>query len=305
MKELENCIICPHECRVNRICGQLGYCGSDAEYNIGTICLHQGEEPAISGKKGICNVFFTGCNLQCLYCQNYQISHKKSRIENQKYTLDKAVNEIVHFLNQGIEAVGFVSPTHFTPHIKAIIGELHVQGYYPAIVYNTNGYDKVDTLKTLEGLIDVYLPDFKYLNSLISKSFSDAGDYPEVAMKAITEMYRQKGNSVVLNDNGQALTGLVIRHLVLPGLVNESIKILRWIATALSTSVYISLMSQYYPTIWVSNHPTLGRMLTEAEYKQVVEALEELGFYNGWVQELKSAHTCNPDFTKDYPFNSY
>jgi putative pyruvate formate lyase activating enzyme len=305
MDVLENCVICPRECRVNRIARQLGCCGCDAEYHIATICLHQGEEPVINGKKGICNVFFSGCNLRCSYCQNYQISRKTDKTETRKYTLKKAVGEIVYYLDQGIEALGFVSPTHFTPHVKAIIKELHSQGYHPVTLYNTNGYDKVDMLKTFEGLIDVYLPDFKYMNPLVAKNYSDAEDYPGIAMKSITEMYRQKGNSVVINENGQAVTGLIIRHLVLPGLVNDSIAILTWIARNLSTSVYISLMSQYYPTIHVSNHPTLGRRLTAEEYNFVVESMEELGFYNGWIQELKSAHLYNPDFTNNTPFKTY
>jgi putative pyruvate formate lyase activating enzyme len=302
MNEFANCAICPRECRVNRVAGQLGYCRCDAGYHIATICLHQGEEPAINGENGICNVFFNGCNLRCSYCQNYQISHKTDKTEMIKYSSEKAVREIIYYLEQGIEAVGFVSPTHFTPHVKEVINKLHVKGHHPIIVYNTNGYDKVDTLKELEGLVDVYLPDFKYMNPQIAKSYSDVDDYPGIAMKSIAEMYRQKGNSVVINDNGQAVTGLIIRHLVLPGLINDSINILTWIARNLSPSVYISLMSQYYPTIHVSNHPILGRILTAEEYNLVVDSMEKLGFYNGWIQELKSTRLFNPDFTRDTPF---
>jgi putative pyruvate formate lyase activating enzyme len=289
---------------VNRNAGQLGYCGSDAAYNISSICIHRGEEPPISGDKGICNIFFTGCNLQCLFCQNYQISRRKGRIKDTNYTLKKVTDVIIGYLKQGIEAVGFVSPTHYSLHVKAIIKRLNRLGFKPVTVYNTNSYDKVEILKSFEGSVDVYLPDFKYFNPSIAQRFSDATDYPEAAKKSILEMYRQKGSTVVLNDNGQAVTGMIIRHLVLPGQVKDSIKILKWIASAISTSVNISLMSQYYPTACVANHPVLGKNLSSEEYQEVLDAMEYLGFKKGWVQHHESADNYNPDFTKGYPFDN-
>ena len=302
MKELDNCRLCPRECGADRNAGQLGYCGSGPGYNIGSVCIHQGEEPPISGNNGICNIFFTGCNLQCLFCQNYQITRRKVRIEDNKYTLEKLTDIIISYIKQGIEAVGFVSPTHYSPHVKAIINRLNKLGYSPVIVYNTSGYEKVEMLKSFEGLIDVYLPDFKYFNPYISERFSDSRDYPEMVKKAIAEMYRQKGSTLVLNDKGKALTGMIIRHLVLPGQAQDSISILKWIAAELSSSVSISLMSQYYPTACVVNHPVLGKRITTEEYQEVLEAMEDLGFFKGWIQQYDSADNYIPDFTFDHPF---
>jgi putative pyruvate formate lyase activating enzyme len=219
-------------------------------------------------------------------------------------TLEEVTDAITTILDQGIEAVGFVSPTHFTPHVKAIIARLNRLGYQPVTVYNTNGYDKAEVLQSLEGMIDVYLPDFKYLDPSTAGAFSDAPDYPEVVQKSIREMYRQKGSTIVLNHDGQAVTGMIIRHLVLPGHAEESIRILEWIASELSTSVRISLMSQYYPTICVAGHDVLGRKVMAEEYRQVAEAMEKLGFYNGWIQYPESAEFYNPDFSMDHPFES-
>ena len=302
MKELDHCMICPRYCGVNRNMGKLGYCRTDAGYHISSICLHRGEEPVISGANGICNIFFSHCNLQCIYCQNFQISRNKGLAEETIMTLDEVVKNVIAWLNQGAEAVGFVTPSHFVPHVRAIIEKLHSRGFYPVTVYNSNGYDTVESLRSLEGLIDVYLPDFKYASDSLSKSFSDASDYPGVARKAIAEMYRQKGSSVIVSDNGQAVNGLIIRHLVLPGQTDDSIAVLKWISEELSPSLHISLMSQYYPTSCMINHPQLNRRITEEEYALVEKAMEDLGFYNGWIQEMTSAHTYKPDFLKEESF---
>ncbi len=302
MKELDHCIICPRICGVNRNKGELGYCRNDAGFHIGSICLHSGEEPVISGKKGICNIFFSRCNLQCIYCQNYQISRNRGMIEDTKMTLTEIVDTIAHYLDMGAEAVGFVTPSHFVPHVRAIIHALHTEGMHPVTVYNSNGYDSVESLRTLEGLIDVYLPDMKYLDPEVSEEYSGAADYPEVARKAILELYRQKGNSVIVSESGQAINGMIIRHLVLPGHADDSVAILQWIAAELSPAVHISLMSQYYPTTCVASHPVLYRTIKEEEYDYVVQAMKELGFYRGWVQESGSSHTYNPDFRNEHPF---
>jgi putative pyruvate formate lyase activating enzyme len=175
-------------------------------------------------------------------------------------TLDQVVDAVTAILDQGITAVGFVTPTHYIPHVREIIGALHKRGYRPVTVFNTNGYDKSESIRKLEGLIDVYLPDMKYADAAIARQFSDAADYPEAAKKAIREMYRQKGNTVIFDENGQALTGLIVRHLVLPGQEQDSISILRWLSEKLSPSVYISMMSQYYPTSCLRS-PGPGRRL--------------------------------------------
>lgn len=299
---LDHCNLCPRNCGVNRNAGQLGYCGSDAGFNVGSICIHHGEEPVISGPRGICNVFFTRCNLHCQFCQNYQISRRRGAVESTSYTLEEITRTIIRFLDRGIDAVGFVTPTHYTPHVKAIIKRLNSLGYRPVTVYNSNGYDKVEILRDFEGIIDVYLPDFKYFDPELARKYSDAEDYPLAAREAITEMYRQKGSTMVLNDDGQAVTGLIIRHLVLPGHAKDSLQILHWIAAELSNSVSISLMSQYYPTACVANHPELGRRLSPQEYNEVLQAMEKLGFMKGWIQHPESADSYAPDFRHDHPF---
>ena len=190
LEELKDCALCPRECHVNRWESANGICRSDASFNIASICIHKGEEPVISGPNGICNIFFTNCNLQCIYCQNHQISDVLIARQSFRMELKDIVKEITAILDRGINMVGFVSPSHFIPQMKVIIQALKEKGYSPVWVYNTNAYDKAATLKSLEGLIDVYLPDFKYMDPLLARSFSKAGDYPEAATSAIREMYR-------------------------------------------------------------------------------------------------------------------
>lgn len=282
--------------------GEKGICGSGAGFNISSICIHKGEEPAISGEKGICNVFFSRCNLACVYCQNYQISCNHGEVNDQEMQLDDIIDTIKGFLIQGCHAVGFVSPSHYIPHVKAIIETLRLQGYNPVFVYNTNGYDKVEEIRDLEHYIDIYLPDFKYSDNNLARKFSKVPDYHQIALAAIKEMYRQKGSTLVMNDDGYAEKGLIIRHLVLPGHIENSLKALNDLAD-ISTSLAISLMAQYWPTPAVQHHPTLGRTLSADEYEIVKTELERLGFYKGWVQEIESSGNYKPDFESDNPFS--
>jgi putative pyruvate formate lyase activating enzyme len=208
----------------------------------------------------------------------------------------------VKILSEGVPAVGFVSPSHVVPQVKAIIRGLNSRGYKPVTVYNTNGYDKLETIHSLSGMIDVYLPDYKYVTKEIAASYSDAFDYPEIALRAIKEMYYQKGSSLAIDDNGRAENGLLIRHLVLPGHAEESKKVLSTLAEELSPGIHISLMSQYHPTPGVKNHPLLHRSLYEEEYDEVVKEMEDLGFRNGWVQDVNSNQNYRPDFSKENPF---
>ena len=299
---LENCTLCPRECRVNRFRGEAGYCGIDAGLNIASVCIHRGEEPSISGTSGICNIFFAGCNLHCIYCQNHEISRPGSILWNTEMDLHTVLDRIEELLSKGITTVGFVSPSHVAPQVKAIIKGMNSRGLKPITVYNTNSYDKLETIRSLYGLIDVYLPDYKYVTSEIATEYSDAFDYPAVALKAIKEMYYQKGSTLRVDENGLAENGMLIRHLVLPGYVEESKNVLRAIAEELSSSVHLSLMSQYQPTSVVRNHPVLNRSLYKAEYEAVVEAMEDLGFRNGWVQDMDSNQNYQPDFSKENPF---
>ncbi len=298
---LENCTLCPRECGIDRFEGGSGYCGTDGGFNIASVCVHRGEEPVISGSNGICNIFFRGCNLRCIYCQNHEIS-RVTFDDRREPDLAVIIEQVTEILEQGVTAVGFVSPSHVVPQVKVIIEALHTKGYDPVIVYNTNSYDKVDTIGSLEGMIDVYLPDIKYVTPHISAEYSDASDYPAVALKAVKEMYYQKGSTLRTDDRGRAESGLLIRHLVLPGHSEESKLVLKTIAEEISTGVTISLMSQYHPTPQVINHSTLGRSLCREEYESVVETMEDLGFRNGWTQDMDSYLNYRPDFSRDHPF---
>jgi len=299
---LVSCIICPRDCAVDRLHGETGVCGSNAAFNISSICIHHGEEPVISGVNGICNVFFSRCNLSCVYCQNYQISCNHGKVNEHEMQLDEIVDSIIKLLDQGCHAVGFVSPSHYIPHVKAIIESLRLSGRNPVFVYNTNGYDKVEEIRKLESYIDIYLPDYKYSDNQLARQLSKVADYQQVAFLAIKEMYRQKGSTLVMNENGYAEKGLIIRHLVLPGNIENSLNVLRDIAD-ISTSIAVSLMAQYWPTPVVAHHPTLGHTLSAGEYEIVKAELESLGFYKGWVQELESNNHYRPDFDCDNPFN--
>jgi len=299
--KLKHCTLCPRDCGVDRTKGEKGYCGLDDKIYISSICIHKGEEPPVSGPYGICNVFFAHCNMQCVYCQNFQISDNKFAADRYEMTLETAVNKIIDILDSGIPALGFVSPSHQIPQMLSIIEELRKRSYKPTIVYNSNGYDKVETLKELEGIVDVYLPDFKYSDPVLSKELSDAPDYPEIALKAVKEMYRQKGSLLITNDSGYAESGLIIRHLILPGEVENSLAVLRTVAEDISPKINISLMSQY----WAPKKfdlEALNHKIKETDYLRVIEEMNRLGLDNGWVQEFDSHNNYRPDFNKIHPF---
>ena len=296
------CTLCPRECYADRFKAGTGYCKTDNGFNIASICIHRGEEPVISGTRGICNIFFSGCNLKCIYCQNHEISRFDSSSMNSGIKPENVLDRIEAILLKGITTVGFVSPSHVIPQVKAIIKGLNARGHKPITVYNTNSYDKAEVIRSLSGLIDVYLPDYKYVSKAVSTDFSDSADYPQIALKAIKEMYFQKGSTLTVDESGQAENGMVIRHLVLPGHIEESKAVLRSLAEELSTGVHLSLMSQYYPACYVNNHHVLNRTLFKYEYEAVVEEMERLGFRNGWVQDIESNQNYLPDFNKEHPF---
>jgi putative pyruvate formate lyase activating enzyme len=293
------CEACPRSCRADRAVAA-GYCRSGNGLEIASICLHRGEEPAISGERGICNIFFSHCNLQCVYCQNGQISRNDAAVR--RMSLDETVSAVARLLDEGAVSVGFVSPSHMIPQMRSIVEALRANGCRPVIVMNTNAYDRPGTIASLEDIVDVYLPDFKYMDHSLALELSNAWDYPEVALAAIREMFRQKGSNLALGDDGTASSGLIVRHLILPGQVENSKAVLRTIATELSPSVHLSLMSQYYPPPGIEGHPWLARTITRGEYEEVLDELERLGFHQGWVQELESQETYRPDFTKPHPF---
>ncbi len=303
MLDIQCCHICPHDCKVNRHDKLAGYCRSGSLCSVASICAHTGEEPAISGEKGICNVFFAGCNMQCVYCQNHEISHNTDIALYKQMTPQEVACQIIEMLPHCENRVGFVSPTHYVPQVIETIDYIRFFGANPVFVYNSNGYELPETLKLLDGKIDVYLPDFKYSDASLGKKLSGVANYPDIAIKAIKEMYRQKISLLLQDDeSGLAESGLIIRHLVLPGFIEQSIEALRLIAENISTAVHISLMSQYYPPYEIAGFPSLNRTLHKDEYKQVVDALYQLGFHKGWVQELASAYHYRPHFFGEHPF---
>jgi len=299
--DVRNCACCPRECRADRTIDKTGWCKTGDEMLISSICAHRGEEPVLSGKHGICNIFFSHCNMQCIYCQNYQISRNASPA-GRSMTVDEVVSEIETVLASGAKGVGFVSPSHSIPQMLQIISALGARGHRQKYVYNTNGYDKAEIIRALEGTIDIYLPDLKYMDEKLGRDYSGTANYPAVATVAIREMFRQKGANIYLDDDDVIESGMIIRHLVLPGQVENSKAVLRWIAEELWPSVHVSLMSQYYPTPVVKDHPLLGRTLYAEEYDEVIGEFERLGFWRGWVQELGSPHSYRPDFDLHHPF---
>jgi len=301
-KALENCTLCPRACGADRTRGPTGFCRTDDQCHIAAICLHRGEEPAISGPHGICNVFFAHCNMQCVYCQNYQISDNRSEMPGRPMPIDTIVDRIRELLEQGATSVGFVSPSHCIPQMRQIVAALEAEGNRPTVVMNTNAYDTVPTLRTLENVVDVYLPDLKYMDRQLAGRLSHAPDYPRAAAAALKEMFRQKGARLERDSDGIARNGLIVRHLVLPGQTTNSKQCLDFIAHALSPEVYVSLMAQYRPTPRVGHRHRLSRRIRPEEYREVVRHLDKLGLQNGWTQERNSTDHYVPDFAAAQPF---
>lgn len=291
------CTLCPHNCNVDRANGQLGFCKLDDGLHIANISLHKGEEPLDGSENGVCNVFFSRCNLRCTYCQNYQISQPESKIPTEINTYENAISQIVAILQNDVHFLGFVSPTSHIPQMIKLIEMVHERGYFPKIIHNSNGYENANTLQSIENYIDIYLPDFKYADEELGKQLSGIRNYPQIATAAIKEMYRQK--KAVLSDTNPAL---IIRHLVLPNHIANSLKVLKTIKQECGTDVFISLMSQYFPVHKALNDNTINRTLTIKEYNKILDALDDLGFENGWTQELESNDYYQPDFNKEQPF---
>jgi len=299
---LSGCTLCPRECHAARHSQAFGYCQTGIGYHIASICEHTGEEPVLCREHGICNVFFTHCNMQCIYCQNAQISRNRGEVLGQYLTLDEVVDQIERILDRGVSIVGFVSPSHVIPQMRAIIARLEEHHRYPTYVMNTNAYDRTKILASLEGTIDVYLPDLKYMDGNLAERYSDTPDYPRAAAAALMEMFRQKGAKLLLAQDGSIRSGLIVRHLVLPGQVENSKQCLQFVAEELSPEVHVSLMSQYHPTPQVASHSELGRPLYPEEYEEVLAETDRLGLHHGWMQEMESHTTYLPDFSRRHPF---
>lgn len=285
------CRLCPRGCNADRT-NERGYCGVPDEILLARASVHLWEEPPISGTKGSGTVFFSGCNLGCVYCQNYEISHEaKGRVISEE-RLGEIFRELV---SKGVHNINLVNPTHYA---HKIIRVLKKEKPTVPVVYNSSGYERVSTLKGLEGLVDVYLPDFKYISPDRSEKYSDAADYFDFASKALLEMKRQYPENI-FDSSGIMQKGMIIRHLVLPQNTNQSIKILEWIRDNLGTDTLISLMSQYTPCGKADKYKELTRKITAREYEKVVSAAEEMGFKNIFTQDYASA---SENFIPDFDF---
>ena len=300
---LAACDICPRKCGVNRLKGELGFCHSGALPIVDVVCQHLGEEPPISGTKGSGTVFFGNCNMRCIYCQNHQISQNWRKEQSKTMEPAALAEKLLYLQNElGCHNINFVSPSHFVPQILKTLLLAIPMGLKLPLVYNTGGYDSLETIKALDGIIDIYLPDLRYAADKPAKQFSQAPHYTEHARKAIKEMYRQVGN-LIADENEIAQRGLIVRHLILPENLAGSEESLTWLVKEVSPDVSISLMAQYYPTHHAARYPSLSRGITEAEYNEAVDLLEKLGIENGWIQEMSAPESYQPDFEREsHPF---
>jgi putative pyruvate formate lyase activating enzyme len=300
-KLLERCTVCPRDCLNNRLNNEIAACYSGRLPIVSSYTPHFGEEPPLVGTKGAGNVFFGNCNLRCVYCQNYQISQTHKQQLKNEITHERLAEMLLELQERGCHNINFVSPTHFAPQMVRSILLAAQKGLCLPVVYNTNAYDAVSVLRLLDGIVDIYLPDFKYADDESGYLYSKVSGYKEFSRAALREMYRQTGDELVFDDNGLLKRGLVVRLLVLPndiGSVSESIE---WIRDELSPRVAISLMAQYYPTHQAASNKRyvlLSRRIRESEWLKATAALEELGMDEGWVQEFDGAsYYYRPDFS--------
>ncbi|HMM69340.1 MAG TPA: radical SAM protein [Gudongella oleilytica] len=280
-----SCMICPRSCGVNRNIGEKGYCGETDKIRIARAALHFWEEPCISGDTGSGTVFFTGCNLGCVYCQNYDIAHEG---RGKEVTIERLSEIYLELEDKGAANINLVTPTHFSPQIKQAIIRSKSKGLNIPIVYNTSSYETVESLRDLAGVVDIYLSDFKYFDGLLAKKYSNAPDYPEIASKAFDEMISQQPE-LVFNDNGILLSGVIARHLVLPGQQEDSKKILEYLYLRYGDSILISIMNQFTHSAPLISWPEINRVLDDEEYQQVIDYALELGISNGYIQEGETA----------------
>jgi putative pyruvate formate lyase activating enzyme len=280
---LESCCVCPRECGVNRLKNdKLGFCRSGLNPVISSVSPHSGEEPPISGTKGSGTIFLTNCNLRCVYCQNYPISQLGSGTER---TPGEFACQMVWLQEQGCHNLNLVTPTHFMPQILKALWIARERGFNLPIVYNTSGYESLRALHILDGIVDIYLADMRYSDESISKKYSLASYYPEINHAAIREMFKQVGN-LVLDEEGIAKRGLIIRHLVFPSGLSGTEGVMKFLSEEISREVFVSLMAQYFPAYKANEITELSRRITVEEYEEARQIMEKRGLENGWVQTL-------------------
>lgn len=281
MNKYENCLLCPRKCGINRRTGQTGVCGVSSEIKVARAALHYWEEPCISGKRGSGAVFFSGCSLHCVFCQNREISDGKAGKVISKERLSDIFMELA---DKGANNINLVTPGQYIPDIVWAVNDAKSRGMKLPIIYNTSGYENVTELKLLESIVDVYLPDFKYMDSTLSARYSRAKDYPSVAKQALSEMVRQQPDVVIDDATGLIQKGVIVRQLLLPGHVNDAKAVLKYLYDTYHDHVYISMMSQFTP-IALKDYPEINRTVTKREYERLVNYALEIGITNAFIQE--------------------
>lgn len=282
IKELEKCEICPHKCKVNRNKNQIGRCKSTDKVKIALYSTHDFEEPCISGENGSGTVFFSNCNLNCIFCQNYEISQEG---KGKEITIQELADIFIKQQEKGVENINLVTPTSYVYQIIEALKIAKSRGLKIPIIYNTNGYENIENIKALNGYVDVYLPDLKYSENSLGKKYSKIDDYFEIATVAIKEMVNQVGVPQI-DENGIIKKGVIIRHLVLPGYIENSKKALKWIKNNLPNEIYVSIMAQYFPTYKAKEDTIINRKLNKEEWQEIEDYVDELQIENGFIQEL-------------------
>ena len=282
---MKECRVCPRNCSADRLSDQKGFCRVGAEIILARAALHMWEEPCISGKEGSGAVFFSGCSLGCKFCQNGQISRGQT---GKKVTVDRLADIFLELQQQKANNINLVTAGHFLPQVAEAIEKSRNRGLQIPVVYNSSGYEKSEMLKLLEGLVDIYLPDFKYMDPELAEKYSYARDYPEVAREALKEMVRQTGTPE-FDRQGIMKKGVIVRHLLLPGHVKDSRRVLEYLLSTYGKEIYISLMNQYTPMPAMKDDPRLSRKVTDREYQRLIDYGIQLGLENGFIQEGETA----------------
>lgn len=284
-KLLEDCVLCPRACHVDRIGGQHGYCGMDSRIYAARAALHMWEEPCISGERGSGAVFFSGCGMGCCFCQNREIAIGNC---GKEITVERLAEIFLELERQGAANLNLVTGVHYVPQIIRALENARQKGCKLPVVYNSSGYEKVETLRMLEGYVDVYLPDYKYAESELAKKCSHAADYPEIAAEAIAEMVRQTG-PCQFDEDGYIQKGTIVRHLILPGHTKNSMAVLKYLYETYENNIFVSIMNQYTPVFYQERMPELNRRVTRREYEKVLNMALEIGMQNAFFQEGETA----------------
>lgn len=295
LPDLSDCTLCPRKCHVDRTAGQTGFCGQSDKIMAARAALHFWEEPCLSGTNGSGAVFFSGCNLHCIYCQNHTIAQGQT---GREISVERLSEIFLELQDKKAHNINLVTPTHFVPQIIKALQTARDNGLTIPVVYNTSGYENVDTIKRLEGLIDIYLPDLKYHDSALSARYSNAPDYFVKAAAAIKEMLRQTGRPIFVDsEDSLMLKGVIVRHLLLPGCEADSRLLLHYLHQAYGNDIYVSIMNQYTPMPGVADIPALNRRISAEEYDRIVDYAIQIGIENGFIQEGETAsESFIPDF---------